>query len=594
LATVHVVSKTAHDIYNVLMSVLKALELDKKRMVGFCSDGGSEYSGKHNGVAAKLVQEMPWILITHCAAHRCALAMTDVEQATVESDGTYGMQFCDTIIRSVHNLFNHSTKRQAQWAAHAEKWGCTRLKFPIFNATRWFSRTDCLVVLAANYAALCLYLQTVTADGKWPVAAAVYATLATSNAVAVIMAMGLLMGVVHALSKELQKDGILPHQVLQAVHEAVAELNRIQQYKLEGRTLIGPVVKKVTSRGVTTLCESIEPIKCSLAGFLANFDTTSGQWEAWPGQKKGIQLSTAEPLDADALLKFIRTMAACLITTLQSRLPTSLDLTCYQAFDPQSYTAMANVSDERLIGWFKVLLRHYARKVDENRKAEHNWYPVELNAKLLEEFKQLLGLMREYMMYQRAPDMITTARAFRDLNDASKLLACPKLVAVLRASLCLPSQSASVERGFSIHRVIKHRLTNRMGILVFDSLMRLRMLGAQYMPIEGSASVDLMVENRKQRSELIDDAVLVLQRTGTIRQEKLPEYMKALGAISNHAVQLSTYGLDGVDDFVVDLERDFAPEDHDEEAELTDVLPEPAVEKGGQGDEIDRELGLVD
>jgi hypothetical protein len=133
-----------------------------------------------------------------------------------------------------------------------------------------------------------------------------------------------------------------------------------------------------------------------------------------------------------------------------------------------------------------------------------------------------------------------------------------------------------------------------MGILVFDSLMRLRMLGAQYMPIEGSASVKLMKENRKLRSQLIDDAILVLNETGTMRQEKLPVYMKELGAISDQAVELSTLGLDGVDEFVVDLERDFAPEDQDEEAELTDVLPEPVAEKGGQGDDIDRELGLID
>jgi hypothetical protein len=92
LATVHVVSKTAQDIYNVLMSVLTALDLDKQRMVGFCSDGGSEYSGKHNGVTAKLLRELPWVLVTHCAAHRCALAMNDVEKTTTEQDGTYGMR----------------------------------------------------------------------------------------------------------------------------------------------------------------------------------------------------------------------------------------------------------------------------------------------------------------------------------------------------------------------------------------------------------------------------------------------------------------------------------------------------------------------
>jgi hypothetical protein len=276
----------------------------------------------------------------------------------------------------VHSLFNHSSKRQAQWAGHAQKWGCTRLKFPIFDATRWFSRADCLIVLAANYAALCIHLQAVTEDGKWAVAAAVYDTLATSNAVAVIMAMGLLMNVMHGLSQEPQRDGLLPHQVLEAVDEAVAELKRIQQYTLDGTVLMGPVVKRVFVKGTATTSVSIEPVDCALARFLARFDPDTGVWMAW--EKKGIQLSTSAPLDQVALFNFITTMAGCLITTVKSRLPTSLDLTCYKAFDPQSFTPSASVSNERLIGWFKVLMGHYAKKVDDNRPAEHNWYPFEL------------------------------------------------------------------------------------------------------------------------------------------------------------------------------------------------------------------------
>ena len=40
----------------------------------------------------------------------------------------------------------------------------------------------------------------------------------------------------------------------------------------------------------------------------------------------------------------------------------------------------------------------------------------------------------------------------------------------------MPIQTATVERGFSTHRVIKDRLSNRMGIKVLDSKMRVRML----------------------------------------------------------------------------------------------------------------------
>ena len=55
----------------------------------------------------------------------------------------------------------------------------------------------------------------------------------------------------------------------------------------------------------------------------------------------------------------------------------------------------------------------------------------------------------------------------------------PRMLRLLYVSLCVPVQTACVERGFSIHRVLKTRLSNRMGILqklVLDSLMRVQLI----------------------------------------------------------------------------------------------------------------------
>jgi hypothetical protein len=166
---------------------------------------------------------------------------------------------------------------------------------------------------------------------------------------------------------------------------------------------------------------------------------------------------------------------------------------------------------------------------------------------------------------------------------------------LVRAALSVPVQSASVERGFSIHRVIKHRLSSKIGVQVFDSLMRLRMAGAEYMPLVQAVVVPLMLENRQARSQLIDDAVSVMKETGTMREEKLPFYMSKLGAIQNQVIEISLqHGLQGVDEFVVGLERDFAPEDEDEEVALTDKLPEPEAPPATEDDKLrDRKEGGV-
>jgi hypothetical protein len=46
------------------------------------------------------------------------------------------------------------------------------------------------------------------------------------------------------------------------------------------------------------------------------------------------------------------------------------------------------------------------------------------------------------------------------------------------AMFCVPVETTCVERGFSEHRVIKHRLTNRLRVVTVDSLMRVSILAS--------------------------------------------------------------------------------------------------------------------
>ena len=64
------------------------------------------------------------------------------------------------------------------------------------------------------------------------------------------------------------------------------------------------------------------------------------------------------------------------------------------------------------------------------------------------------------------------------LQTESKKLqtSLPHIFSLLCVMLTMPIQTATVERGFSTHRVIKDRLSNRMGIKMLDSKMRVRML----------------------------------------------------------------------------------------------------------------------
>jgi len=83
-------------------------------MTGFCSDGAAIMTGVKSGVAARLKAVNPRIVAIRCVAHRTALVMRDTTKSNPE------LQAMDSKLRQVHNLFNHSSKRQSEWEAFAK------------------------------------------------------------------------------------------------------------------------------------------------------------------------------------------------------------------------------------------------------------------------------------------------------------------------------------------------------------------------------------------------------------------------------------------------------------------------------------------
>ncbi len=79
------------------------------------------------------------------------------------------------------------------------------------------------------------------------------------------------------------------------------------------------------------------------------------------------------------------------------------------------------------------------------------------------------------------------------------------------------------------------------------------------------------LESKSARLQLTQDAVAVLNATGSLRSETTPFLMAALGRISAAAVKLNVQGLEDADDLIVELDGD---EDEGGEVEKVD-LPSP-------------------
>ncbi len=119
LTCVKLLATTVDAIIAVLLGVMTALGLDVQRMAGFYSDGAATMAGVKSGVAARLKAVNPRIVAVRCVVHRTALVMSDIAKSSPE------LQAVDSELRQVHNLFNHSSKRQSEWEVFAKGYGIT-------------------------------------------------------------------------------------------------------------------------------------------------------------------------------------------------------------------------------------------------------------------------------------------------------------------------------------------------------------------------------------------------------------------------------------------------------------------------------------
>ena len=115
-------------------------------------------------------------------------------------------------------------------SATPKKRGVTRFQFPLFGTTRWFSRAECIVVLAQNIHALIPFLEEVVAVAKankkkpWGKAVAILPSLKSYLNVSMVFLMRDILIPTEVLNKILQSDSLLPHELNSKVADTKAVL----------------------------------------------------------------------------------------------------------------------------------------------------------------------------------------------------------------------------------------------------------------------------------------------------------------------------------------------------------------------------------
>ena len=130
----------AQTIFDAVQNEFKESTLDWSRLVGFASDGASAMVGAHNGVAAKLKAQSPCIVVTHCLAHRLALAAEGPLHDPAHNDM---FKYLDThffvILKQLYAYFEHSSVRSARMVDVCNKLNLAHKKIILPSFTRWLS-----------------------------------------------------------------------------------------------------------------------------------------------------------------------------------------------------------------------------------------------------------------------------------------------------------------------------------------------------------------------------------------------------------------------------------------------------------------------
>ena len=158
------------------------------------------------------------------------------------------------------------------------------------------------------------------------------------------------------------------------------------------------------------------------------------------------------------------TVAKAIIEGLDTRFNNLSLLDAFCIFDPGFYIGMDGADlDALFTAEFALLKSHYC--------GTGFFDPPTMEGKLDEEFSNFKVWMSEIV--NRCPS-ISTRGCLLQIIRAHEF-DMPGVLLLLFVSFIIATQTAVVERGFSLHRVFKHRLANRLKILTMDSLMRVKL-----------------------------------------------------------------------------------------------------------------------
>jgi len=436
LCAVRMITGSAPVIFSLIKKVINVLGLRTKKLAAFCSDGASVFTGRHNGVAKQLRDKIcSFIVNVHCAAHRCALVLVGASKTIPE------LESVDHLLKSVAKLFRKSPKEFGRWEAYAKAHGLKAVKFPKFCHTRWASRADCIKVLITNLHVLMQYL-----EGRhgWSKVDAVMAQLRNIDTLCLLFALHDILHVMNMLSLTFQVKGVLPHHIWPAVCKTKKQL---KYFLGDDDSITCPSLRKFLEQLVRKKKKGI-------------------RWMQWNplGCENPMKLSGM--YDEARLYGCLAALIKFISKDLTIRFRDCKTITAFRIFDPTAYEDVKTVLGLQTFGMhdFDTLLTHYV--------GQDKLFVCDRNL-MEQEFYAMKRSLYDFIRLGRNTEL-SFQEAWKRVAKADGHL-FPHMLILVQVMCVIPTHTCDVERGFSQHRLIKHRLTSRLRVVTVDSMMRVKL-----------------------------------------------------------------------------------------------------------------------
>ncbi|KAG1670729.1 hypothetical protein FOA52_013956 [Chlamydomonas sp. UWO 241] len=199
--------------------------------------------------------------------------------------------------------------------------------------------------------------------------------------------------------------------------------------------------------------------------------------------------------------KFAADFADAAIESLKERFfddDPSLDiLACFTIFDPVQYIGMRHAElDDFGNDSFQQLQDHFWSG-DGLPNSPFSARGESFMATLDTEFKHVKTVIKDRLALTPSATMLNLWRFIARSSDS---LMVPNIILLMNVYYVMALHTAEVERGFSIHRILKNRLRSRLVILMVDSLLRIWHLAQSFTSPRESENNSLINEAAEKLS----------------------------------------------------------------------------------------------